>query len=141
MRVLKTIGHPVLVISLFLLILISGAHFGSIYLHYILLGLMGNVPHAWLAIGGLTAQLIGYKIYRNQSHWIKPFCYLLGIALMALALYTFFIRSEGYNDATFEQIVPLISLGLFGSCALCNVLLSLGQVFKLVQGKKDSPQI
>ncbi len=91
---------------------------------YLLLGLPHGVPHAIIAVAGLGAMFIGYKIYRKQLSPVKPLLYLAGNALMIFALFTFFGASKGYNDGTFRQTVPLVSFVLFGVCVLCNVLFS-----------------
>lgn len=124
MKLIKIIGHPVMVMCIFLLLLISGESFGGFYLIYFLIGLPHGVPHALLALAGLGVMFTGYKIYRNQFHIIKPLLYLLGSGLMILALVTFFAASKGYNDPTFHQAVPLFTFVLFGICVLSNVWLS-----------------
>jgi len=125
MKLIKILGHPVSVISMFLLLLISGESFGGFYLLYICLGLPYGVPHAMIAIGALAAMLIGYNFNRNQFTFFKPLLYLISITLMLLALITFFSDSKGYNDATFNQTVPLISFSIFGLCVLCNIILAI----------------
>lgn len=125
MKLIKIIGHPVLVMSMFLLLLISGESFGGFYFIFLLLGLPHGVPHAILAFAGLIAMFIGYKIYRKHFNPIKPLLYLIGNALMIFALVTFFEDSKGYTYSTFHQAVPLISFSLFGLCVLCNLLTSL----------------
>lgn len=137
MKIIKIIGHPVLVMSLFLLLLISGEAFGGFYVIYVLLGLSHGVPHALLATGGLGCMLTGYKIYRRQIHPIKPALYVIGNALMILALVTFFSASKGYNDPTFHQTIPLTSFILFGLCMLCNLILS-GNLFIRGMNQKDN---
>ena len=125
MKILKIAGHPVLVMSVFLLLLISGESFGGFYVLYILLGLPHGVPDALLAVGGLAVMLLGYKIYRKQFSPIKPLLYLAGNALMIYSLFVFFRMSKGYNDATFHQTVPFISFVLYGLCVLCNLFYSI----------------
>lgn len=124
MKLIKIIGHPVLVMSMFLLLIISGESFGGFYLIFLLLGLPHGVPHALIAIGGLATMLAGYKVYRKEFNPIKPLLYILGNTLMIFALVTFFQDSKGYNDGTFHQGVPLVSFILFGLCVLFNLVVS-----------------
>lgn len=136
MKIIKVVGHPVMVMSLFLLLLISGESFGGFYVLYILLGLPHGVPHALLAVLGIGVMLTGYKIYQGQTHPLKSLLYLAGNGLMFFALLTFFAASKGYNDPTFHQPAPLISFLLFGLCTLCNVTLSLAFFVKPSKGRK-----
>lgn len=137
MKIIKTIGHPVLVMSMFLLILISGEHLGGVYLFYILLGLPYGAPHSIIALTGLATIFIGYKIYRSKPNILKHVLYVVGIAVMILALITFFERSRGYNDSTFSQTASLISLGLFSLCAFCCIIQSVWMAAKIYKNKND----
>ncbi len=136
MKIIKIVGHPVLIISIFLLLLISGESFGGFYLMYILLGLPHGVPHSIIAIAGLGLMFTGYKVYRQQFHIVKPLLYIFGNALMIFALFIFFQDSKGYNDSTFHQTVPVITFVLFGLCVLCNVLLTVSLCVK-TPNKRD----
>lgn len=135
MKIINIIGHPVLVMSMFLLIMISGEHFGGFYLIYILMGLAGGAPHAIIALAGLSLVFIGYKVYRAKPHLIKPILYILGIAVMILALVLFFEGSNGYNDGTFYQTVPIITLLLFGLASLCFMIHSFWLAAKIIKSK------
>ena len=130
MKLIKIIGHPVLVMSMFLLLLISGESFGGFYLLFLLLGLPHGVPHAVFALIGLIAMFTGYKIYRKQFNPLKPLLYVIGNALMICALITFFADSKGYTYSTFHQSVPLISFSIFGLCVFFNLLSSVLLVVK-----------
>ncbi len=136
MKLIKIIGHPILVLSIFLLLLISGESFGGFYLLYICLGLPHGVPHAIIAVAAVASMVVGFNIQKKQPGLIKPLLYLFGIGLMLLALITFFSDSKGYNDGTFRQTAPLISFGIFGLCVLCNVILSVW-LFVQSPGKND----
>jgi hypothetical protein len=136
MKLIKIIGHPVLVMSIFLLILISSEKFGGFYLLYLIMGLPHGAPHTLIALAGLLAMLIGYKIHPKQVVFIKPLLYMLGDLLMVTALIIFFSSSKGNHNSTFEQTVPLTILGLFGVCVLSNLLLIVSLFLKL-QGKND----
>jgi hypothetical protein len=124
MKIIKIIGHPVSVMCMYLLLLISGESFGGFYVLYIVLGLPHGVPDAIVSTLGLGIMLLGYKIYRNKFHPVKPALYFLGDTVMIIGLVLFFQTTKGYNNATFHQAVPLFSFALFGLCVLCNVLLS-----------------
>jgi hypothetical protein len=112
MKAFKVIGHPVLLMSLFLLLIIEGDNFGGFYLLYLLLALPHGALYAVIAVAGLTSVFTGYKIYRIRTHPIKPMLYLLGVALMILSLFIFF--GKGNKNATFKELIPLTSFVLFG---------------------------
>jgi Na+/melibiose symporter-like transporter len=124
MNLIKIIGHPIAVMSMYLLLIISGQSFGGFYLLYILLGLPHGVPDAILAVTGLGLMLLGYKLFRKRYNPVKPLLYTVSIAVMIYSLVVFFRLSKGYNDPTFHQTVPLISFALFGVCVSCNLFLS-----------------
>lgn len=138
MKLIKIIGHPILVMSLFLLILISGEQFGGFYLLYVLMGLPNGAPHSLIALTGLTIMLAGYKFHSTNFPKTKPLLFLMADLIMLIALYVFFTSSNGYNYSTFEQTVPLISLGLFGICVLANLILIILRFLKL-QNKNAKP--
>lgn len=135
MKIIKIIGHPVLVMSMFLLVIISGQHFGGFYLLYILMGLPNGAPHALIALTGLITLFIGYKIYRSKPHVFKPILYVIGVLIMSYALLTFFENSQGYNNATFYQTVPLISLIIYGTCSLCCLIYAFWLIAKIYRSK------
>ena len=137
MKLLKIIGHPVFVMCVFLLILISGESLGGFYLLYILLGILHGAPHALLAVIGLCMLFIGYKFWSTKSAIIKPCLYILGIAVMVLALVVFFERSKGYNDGTFSQTIPIISLVVFSLCAFCCLINSFIMLTRGLKNKQD----
>lgn len=137
MKVINFIGHPVLVMSIYLLIMISGEHFGGFYLLYILMGLPNGASHALLATCGLAILLISYKIYRTKPHILKPVSTMLGLSVMVLALITFFENSQGYNDDTFYQTFPLITMFLFALCVFCCIVQSIGNLFRVLKAPKD----
>jgi xanthosine utilization system XapX-like protein len=137
MKVINIIGHPIAVMCTYLLLLISGQSFGGFYVLYILLGLPHGSPDAIISASGLGIMLLGYKVYRNVFNPIKPLLYFVGIVVMIFGLVFFFQSSKGYNNQTFHQTVPLISFTLFGLCALCNVLHSVGLFFQDSR-KKDN---
>lgn len=124
MKIIKIIGHPVSVMSMYLLLLISGQSFGGFYILYIFLGLPHGVPDAIVSTFGLGTMFLGYKIYRKEFNPVKPLLYIIGNAVMILGLILFFQNTKGYNDATFHQAFPLFTFAVFGICVLCNIFLS-----------------
>lgn len=129
MKLIKIIGHPVVVIIMFFLVIISGKSFGGFYLMYILMGLTYGVTHSIIAVLALTVMLVGYRINVKKAKIVKPLIYVIGCALMILALLIFFQQSKGYNDSTFHQTIPVISLILFGLSVFCNLLLAITLIF------------
>lgn len=138
MKLIKIVGHPAAVMSMFLLLLISGEHFGGFYLLYLLMGLPFGALHFIIALVGLTAVFLGYIIYRKQLHIVKPLLYITGKILLIQALFVFFKYSDGYNDSTFHQFIPLISFVLFGCCVLCNLIVAFLLLIK-IWGKDNEP--
>lgn len=135
MKLLTILTHPVLVICSFLLIMISGQHFGGFYMLYLLMALPHGGIHAILALLGMGLLLLAYAKYNRENKFlIEPLLNVLGVGCLFFSLNIFFIRSKGYNNETFNQAVPLISLGLF-------LLLSLGflfySVFRYAKAKPD----
>lgn len=135
MKILKIVGHPVSVMCVYLLLLISGESFGGFYVLFILLGLSHGVPDTIVSTLGLGIMLLGYKIYRKKYHPIKPALYILGDVVMIIGLIMFFQTAKGYSYATFHQIAPLVSFALFGLCVLCNVVLA---VMLFIQNSKSN---
>lgn len=126
MKALKIIGHPVLIMSLFMLILISGEAFGGPYLLYLILGLPHGVDYAVIGFLGLVCLFVSYKIFRGKGrNWLKPTLNLIGILLLLLSLYIFFINDRmRYNYNTFSQSVPMVSLILFGISVVCGIIIN-----------------
>lgn len=135
MKAFKILGHPVFVCTVFLLILISGKSIGGFYLMYILLGLPHLAVHAIISTIGLLAMVIGYNLKPIHTNF-KSLLYIVADVLMVIGLVTFFSLSRGYNDNSFEQTVPLISLIIFGLSLLSNVII---EIFHL--GKADSKKL
>jgi hypothetical protein len=138
MKVIKIIGHPVLVMSLFLVLLISGRSFGGFFMLYIIMGLPAGTSDSILSIIGLSIMFTGYKIYRKYYHPLKPILYIIGNSVMLIALATFFKVTKGYNISTFEQTLPILSFIFYGVSVICNIVFSINLLFtKCVQSNKD----
>lgn len=135
MKIIQIIGHPVCVMCLYLLLLISGQSFGGFYILYIFMGLPNGTPDALVSTLGLGLMFLGYKVYRKRFHPIKPLLYIIGNVVMILGLVLFFQVTKGYNDATFQQAVPLMTFVLYGICVLCNIFLS---ILLFVQKEKSN---
>ena len=134
MRILNILSHPVLLISIFLLVLISGEAFGGVYLLYLVLALPYGAIHALLAVAGIAILLISFAKYgRVNKYLIGPLLNLTGLALLISSLYSFFANdTKNYNASTFEQTVPLLSFALF---ALFSLIFILDNILR-VTGKK-----
>ena len=129
MKLLYIIGHPLTMVIVFSMVVISGEATGGLYAMYILLGIPFGVLHAWIALAAIISMLLGYYNFRSRMMLLKPLLYLFSCGMMLLALLLFFENSKGYNDATFRQTVPLISFVVFGICMISCVLYSLRILF------------
>ena len=66
MKLLKILGHPILLISIFPLLLIEGDKLGGPFLLYILLALPHGASYAVLAVLGVAILLIGKREIRKM---------------------------------------------------------------------------
>jgi hypothetical protein len=114
MKMLSVLTHPVCILTSFALVIISGEHFGGFYLVYLLLALPHGGIHAMLALSGAGLIVFSYARYKRQSkYFIAPLLNILGTFNLYISLLVFFYNTWEYNDATFEQTVPVVSLCLF----------------------------
>ena len=134
MKAIKIIGHPVLLMSLFLLLIIEGDQFGGLYLLYLVLALPQGAPYAIAALCGLAFVFAGYKVYRTRKHFLKPVFYLTGFLFMLISLIVFF--SKGNKWETFGLTIPLLSFIIFGVSSVCFILNSLTLFMHNGDGKK-----
>src|SRR5215203_5387040 len=134
MKWIKYLGHPVLVMSLFLLLLIESEHFGGFYLLYILMSLLVGSPFGIIAIIGMACLFIGYKVYRQQLHFIKPSMYLLGYSLMVISLVLFFGRKDRLE--TFQLTIPVLTFIAFSICSICFIIYTISLLLKSLERKK-----
>lgn len=132
MKILKIIGHPLTVMCVYLMLLISGQSFGGFYAIYILLGLPVAAPDAIVSLLGLAILLLGYNFQGKKIQSLKPLFYLLGDSALVVGLFLFFGVTKGYNNATFHQSLPLATFILFGLSLAANFALSL----HLLRGKQ-----
>ena len=123
MKALRIISHPAILISSFMLILISGESFGGFYLLYLLMALPHGGVHSLVALAGvllLVASLL--KFNRQNRYWVEGILNIGGLALLVCSLVLFFVRDrKGYNNSTFEETVPQITLFLFGIFAIAFI--------------------
>lgn len=124
MKIIRIFGHPVSVTCVYLLLLISGKSIGGFYVLYILMRLRYGVPDAIVSSLGLVVMLAASMVSQKKLPPLKPTLCILADIVLIVGLLLFFQASEGYNDATFRQTVPLLSFTLFAACVLSNVLLS-----------------
>ncbi len=135
MKIVNVIGHPVSVMSMYLLLIISGESIGGFYTLFVFMRLFHGVPDAFVSALGLGAMLLGYKICRKEYHPIKTGLYLLGSGLMIIGLVMFFETTDGHNNPTFHKAVPLFTFTLFGLFILCNIWLAIMLFFQNMPGE------
>ena len=118
MRALRILTHPYLLMASFLLILISGKHLGGFYALYLLLALPHGGLHALAALAGIALLVYATIRRKREAQAVVALMNGTGVLLLVLSLIIFFGRDrEGYNDATFQQTVPQLTLLLFALLA------------------------
>lgn len=133
MKAIKIITHPVLLIISFLFILISGKSFGGFYMLYLLLALPHGGAHSLVAVAGILLLVFGLVRFKRENKYIiEAIINIIGAACLVISLFVFFNRDKsGYNEGTFEQFAPQMTLLLFGlivlSFALFNIIRSLSK--------------
>lgn len=136
MKAIKWIGHPVVLIILFLLLIIEGDNFGGFFLLYLILALPHGVPYALVAITGITSITVGFNVHNKRLEFYKIGLYIAGLLLMLISLIMFF--AKGNKDATFKEPVPLFSFVFFGVCSFCFLLRTIYLMWR--RGEKKLPQ-
>lgn len=128
MKIIKWISHPIIVCFAFLMILVSGDHFGGVYLLYVLMALPQGGLHSILAFCGIALLAINYARYRRQSlYLLDPLLNIIGVFMLYASLWIFFFRSWEENDNTFGQTIPISTVILYVVCSLALLLYSLLQ--------------
>ena len=131
MKIIKILGHPIVLVTIFLLLIIEGAHFGGFYLLYLLLAIPHGATYAIMAIAGIILIVIAKGFITNNSNKLRAVLYLLGLLIMNASLVLFFSRDEKTgNMETFQGGVPLISFIIFGVIMLCflvNIFMDLSK--------------
>ena len=120
MKAIKIITHPYILIISFFMIMVSGKHMGGFYLLYLLSALPYWGIHALLAFLGTVLLVFSYyKYQRRKAYHIESILNIAGTFLLLFSLVLFFYNDkEHYNYRTFYQVVPQISLVLFGLITL-----------------------
>ena len=115
MKILNVLTHPFVLIISFLLILISGQHFGGFYFMYLLFALPHGGMHAIFGFTGILMILSSYyKFKRMRQYRIESVLNIAGLLFLLSSIFFFFYNDKkGYNYQTFDQIVPILSLVLF----------------------------
>ena len=108
---------------------------GGPYALYILVAIPHGGIHAIFALLGSGLILFSYMRFERQHKYLaEPILNATGLCCLVYSLVIFFIRSKGYNDDTFEQLIPMASLILFGLVAIAFILDSVVR-FANVKGK------
>jgi MFS superfamily sulfate permease-like transporter len=129
MKAIKIITHPFILIISFLFILVSGQHWGGFYLLYLLLALPHGGIHAVLALAGIAILIFTYlRFLRSNKYLIEPVLNIIGSVCLVLSVFLFFYNDkQGYNNGTFEQLVPQITLALFGILTIAFIIRNLAR--------------
>lgn len=131
MKAIKIITHPLLLISSFCLIIISGEHWGGFYLLYLLMALPHFGIHALLGVAGIIFLLFSlHNFERRYKEILTGICKMSGVACLIFSVVFFFCADKkGYNTGTFEQVIPLISVIIFAVLALIFIVDYMAGVF------------
>lgn len=123
MKVFHIITNPILLISFYLVLLISGENFGNVYLFYILLALPYGGIHSMLAFSGIAILVFCYlKFKRRNKYLIEPLLNFAGLTCMLLSIYYFFHNDRSnFNISTFDPGLPRNMLIFFGLLSLLFV--------------------
>lgn len=121
MKLIKLLAHPVILIISFLIILISGQHVGGFYAMYLVMALPHGGVHAVLGIGGIVILLTSFlKAKSWNKNSIRLILNVAGLVCLWLSLFYFFYQDEsGYNNGTLQQLLPILSIGLFALISFC----------------------
>ena len=144
MKIIKILGHPIVLVTIFLLLIIEGAHFGGFYLLYLLLAIPHGATYAIMAIAGIILIVIAKGFIPDNSNKLRAVLYLLGLLIMNASLVLFFSRNEKTgNMETFQGGVPLISFIIFGVIMLCflvNIVFNFSEHRSTLQVSKADHQ-
>ena len=122
MKILNFIGHPIFIISSFLLILISGEAFGGPYIVYLFFGLPHGAGYSLFAAAGIICLSVSLKHFPGKIN-LSLLLQIFGILFLLASLFLFFQNERlRYNDATFIQTVPVLTLILFGTSIICLLI-------------------
>lgn len=131
MKIFRIISHPYLLIGSFLLILISGESWGGFYIWYLAMALPHGLLHALAAAAGIALLVLNREFLSKEESTIKATIDITGLFFFLLSLFIFFYQDkEGYNSSTFEQVVPQLSLVVFGIMSLLFLVRTLLPLFQ-----------
>ncbi|OJY92194.1 MAG: hypothetical protein BGP13_08505 [Sphingobacteriales bacterium 40-81] len=123
MKILRTILHPWVIISLFFIILITGESIGGVYLFYLLLGIPHGLTHSILGFTGVILLLMGYYKINNKK-LLRKTLLILGTICMCLSLYYFFHNDrQSYNHGSFKTAAFWTTFLLFVISALIFIVI------------------
>lgn len=129
MKIFKILSHPYTLIFCFSFMIISGESTGGFYIMYILLGLLHGVLHSLLGFYGILALMIGQHLSTRRNRYLQKAVFVIGVTLMFASVFFFFKNdTEHYNWGTFEQGLPMFTLGftvLIAICFLVNTFLKI----------------
>ena len=109
---------------------------------YIIMALPHGGIHALLGVAGIFILLVSYYYFKRRNKYvIERVLNLTGVLSLVLSLYFFFFNDrQGYNSGTFEQLVPQITLSLFGILTVGFIVSNfLKQTNKQVKGIEGGP--
>lgn len=120
MSINKIITHPYTLLMVLSCVLVSGDHWGGVFLFYILLGLPhGSAPSLLLIAGTCILVFSHYHYRRTFNSWAEFILNMVGIFLLGGSLFVFFYQDKGgYNENSFHQTIPLLSVLLFSLLSL-----------------------
>lgn len=132
MKAIRIITHPYTIMISFFLIMISGQHWGGFYLLYVLIALPHAGIHALLALFGIALLAFTYSKYeRKRIYHIESILNIIGILALIFSLFFFFYNDkQNYNEGTFYQLIPQITLIAFSILALAFIVDNIMPFFK-----------
>ena len=111
------LSHPATVLISFSLIMVSGEHIGGVYLWYLLLALPHGGLYAILAILGAAGLL-----WQSKGRYLHPYIRCAAVVFLYASLFIFFYRSWDYNEGTFSEVVPLVTMAGFVLASLSLII-------------------
>lgn len=131
MKLLRFITHPYTLIICFFAIMISGENFGGFYLLYLLMALPHFGSYAVLALLAVILLIVSFKRFRNENYRVGNALNIIGAFLLILSLFIFFWRDvQHYNYSTFYELVPQISLVVFGIVSIAFLYRNVAEILK-----------
>jgi len=130
MKVIKILGHPVMFLSLSMLLIIEGEHFGGFYLLYLLFGLTYGAAFSLLFVSGALTLTIYLNIKKWKTLPLKFLTKLVGFVLVLASIYIFFASSTIDQHTTFTDTIPVLSFCFFGISCLCFIANMVAVLFK-----------